>query len=42
MQHVAHEVKDVRKKMEVSHVRCKAIEAKFRRKASLKDGAKLA
>ena len=41
MQHIAREVKDICKKMEVSHARHKAVEAGFRRKVSLGDGAKL-
>ena len=41
VQHVAHGVKDVRDKGEVSHARREVIEAVFRRRASAKDGKKL-
>ena len=41
VQHVAHEVKDVRDKGKVSHARREVIEAGFRRWASTKDGKKL-
>ena len=41
MQHVAHEVKDVRDTGEVSHAQREVIEAGFRRRASTKDGKKL-
>ena len=41
VQHVVHEVKDVRDKREVSHARREVIEAGFRRRASAKDGKKL-
>ena len=41
VQHVAHGVKDVRDKEEVSHARREVIEAGFRRRASTKDGKKL-
>ena len=41
VQHVAHEVKDVRDKEEVGHARREVIEAGFRRRASTKDEKKL-
>ena len=41
VQHVVHEVKDVRDKREVSHARREVKEAGFRRRASSKDGKKL-
>ena len=41
VQHVAHGVKDVRDKGEVSHARRKEIEAGFRHRASMKDREKL-
>ena len=41
VQHVVHEVKDVRDKGEVSHARREVIEAEFRRRASAKDEKKL-
>ena len=41
VQHVVHEVKDVRDKREVSHARREEIEAGFRRRASTKDEEKL-
>ena len=41
VQHVAHEVKDVRDKGEVSHARREVKEAGFRRRASTKDRKKL-
>ena len=40
VQHVAHEVKDVRDKEEVSHARREAIEAGFRCRVSSKDEKK--
>ena len=41
VQHVAHEVKDVRDKGEISHARREVKEAGFRHRASSKDGKKL-
>ena len=41
VQHVAHEVKDVRDKEEVGHARREVIEAGFRRRASTEDEKKL-
>ena len=41
VRHVAHEVKDVRDKEEVSHARHEVIDAGFRRRASAKDEKKL-
>ena len=41
VQHVAHEVKDVRDKKEVGHARREVTEAGFRRRASTKDEKKL-
>ena len=41
VQHVAHEVKDVRDKEEAGHARREVKEAGFRHRASMKDGKKL-
>ena len=41
VQHVVHEIKDVRDKQEMSHARREEMEAGFRRRASAEDEKKL-